>query len=378
MTKRFCNSLLLSSCLFTTALSGWGNGEYTPPSLIPAAHPTIDVTSFPLNADQAWFVKPSLLVWRPYQDDIDTGFTISTSSKDRIVSKDKTQNVDFKWGTGVRLNIGRYLPHHEQWDVTLASTYFYSDTKQTIKGKGFGSTPSVENLVIISEGWNPELLGTSIKTDLNWRINYFTWDLAIGRLYNLTRKLVMHPFLALRTVLLYEKYTNKNLSAALNDSGAFAWQNTTFKAHNSMWGIGPHLGSDFMFNFGHGWSFMGGFSGSIVMGRYHIHENINGFLMADGITPSPSVSLKIYDADSMMRANLEGNIGLGWEKWVRNHSVRIAPSFMFEVTEWFLINNWAATRIPAASGDPDWGMNSSRRMGDLGFLGFTVNLQVDF
>lgn len=379
MTKRFCSSLLLSSCLFTTVLSGWGNAEYTPPSLVPAASPTLDVTSFPLNADQEWFVKPSLLVWRPYQDDIDSGFTLAFKSIQPIFSKDKTQNVDFQWGTGVRLNIGRYLPHHEQWDVTLATTYFYSDTRETIKGKGFDSPFTITDLVVVNPGWNPQILGSAnLKTNLNWRINYFTWDLAVGRLYNLTRKLVIHPYLCLRTTLMYEKYTNKNLAAGFSDRGDVAWLNTSFKAYNSIWGIGPRIGSDVMFNFGRGWSFLGGFSGSIVMGRYHIKENLDGHLTVAQVFPSPKARLKIRDADSMMRANLEGNIGLGWEKWVRNHSVRIAPSFLFEVTEWFLINNWVATTIPATNGVPDWGMDSNRRMGDLGFLGFTVNLQIDF
>ncbi len=377
MTKRFCSSLLLSSCLITTALSGWGNAEYTPPSLLPTPDPAPTTLTFPLNDDQAWFVKPSLLVWRPYQDDIDTGFTLAIPSTAPVVSKDKTQNVDFNWGTGVRLNIGRYLPHHEQWDVTLASTYFYSDTKQTIKGKGFGSS-SITDLVVISGGWNPELLGPSLKTNLNWRINYFTWDLAIGRLYNLTPKFVIHPYLCLRTALMYEKYSDKNQSRGFMSSGAVALLSTTFKASNSVWGIGPRLGSDFMFNFGRGWSFIGGLSGTIVMGRYHINENVKGYIVRDGLTPSPTVRLKIHDADTMMRTNLEGNVGLGWEKWVRKHSVRIAPSFMFEVTQWFLINNWVATSLPNTTGSPDWGMNSARRMGDLGFLGFTVNLQVDF
>ncbi|MBP7074738.1 MAG: hypothetical protein KBA81_05065 [Rhabdochlamydiaceae bacterium] len=376
MTKRFSSSLLLSTCLLTTALSGWGNSDYVPPSVMPTPGPTLDVTTFPLNEDQEWFVKPSLLIWRPYQDDIDTGFSLKTPSNAPVTRKDKTQNVHFDWGTGVRLNIGRYLPNHDQWDITFNTTFFYSDTHQTVHGHGFGST-ALSDLVTISDGWNPELLGTSFKTHFNWRINYFTWDLAAGRLYNLTPKFVIHPYICLRTMLTYEKYTNKNLSAF--NTGTFLTQReTTFKAYNSVWGIGPRLGTDFMFEFGRRWSFLGGLSGSIVMGRNHIREKIHGFIFGDGASPSTPTFLKISDADTVMRANIEGNIGLGWEKWVRNHSVRIAPSLMFEVTEWFMINNWVSTNLPSTTGSPDWGMISARRMGDLGFLGFTLNLQVDF
>jgi hypothetical protein len=223
-------------------------------------------------------------------------------------------------------------------------------------------------------------LGPALQTKLNWRINYFTWDLAAGRLYNLTRKVIMHPFISLRTMLIYEKYSNKNETPILDSLIEPTLASTKFKADSSVWGIGPRIGSDFIFNFGHGWSFVGGLSGALVMGRYNLKEKVDGFLPLAGIAPSAPAHLKIKDADTVMRANLEGNIGLGWEKWVREHSVRIAPSFMFEVTQWYLINNWSATNLPTSPspGDPDWGMLSTRRMGDLGFLGFTVNLQVDF
>ncbi len=383
MTKWFCSLLLLSSSTVLTTLQGWGTSDYVIPSLQPPAHqaPPSSI-SFPLNEDQEWFVKPSLLVWRPYQDDIDSGFTIAVpaSSLSTIsVQKNKTQNVDFSWGTGVRLTIGRYLPNHEQWDVTLGSTFFYSNTDQTIRVKNGlsglnGGFPSESKL--ITEGWNPSLLGVGNKTELNWRINYFTWDLAVGRLFSLTPRIVVHPYLCLRTLLVYEKYSNRNKSFDIANN-AVILRNTSFKAENTTWGIGPRLGSDFAFSFGHGWSFMAGLSGSIVMGRNDISEKIEGFIPQAGALSTPA-ELKIQDADTVMRSNLEGSIGLGWEKWVRKHSVRIAPSFVFEVTEWFLINNWAATNRTSANGSPDWGMNSSRRMGDLGFLGFTLNLQLDF
>ncbi len=377
MTKWFSSLLLLSTCISTSVFS-WGNSNYTPPSIQPVPGPTLADVSFPLNADQEWFVKPSLLVWRPYQDDIDTGFTLAMPSLSPSTSKDKTKNVHFEWGTGVRVTVGRYLPHHDQWDVTFASTYFYSDTHQTVKGKGFPTTGS-NPLVVITNGWNPSLLGSSLETDLNWRTNYFTWDLAIGRLYKLTSKFVIHPYICLRTLLLYEKYSNKNDSVAMNASSALELRRSKFNASNSVWGLGPRLGSDFAFYFGRGWSFLGGLSGSVVMGRYHIKEHINGFISSTGAASTPT-TLNIHDADTVMRTNLEGNIGLGWEKWVQKHTVRIAPSFLFEVTQWFLINNWVGTNLPpsAAPGSPDWGMLSTRRMGDLGFLGFTVNLQVDF
>jgi len=385
MNKWFASLLLLSSSIATSNLEGWGNSDYKIPSLqSPPPPPPLHEVSFPLNIDQEWFVKPSLLVWRPFQDQIDSGFTsVMDSPTDPFFEKNKTQNVNFNWGTGARLTIGKYLPHHEQWDVILASTFFYSDTKTTVHGKANLSTLSASNpndIILFSDGWNPTILGASTETDLNWLINYFTWDLALGRLFSLTRKVVVHPFICLRSMLIFEKYTNKNESIDLDANSNFFTRRTTFNANNSVWGIGPRIGSDFSYYFSHGFSLQGSLSGAIVMGRYNIQENLKGFMPNLGTMPSPTATLKISDETTNMHANLEANIGLGWEKLVRNHTVRVAPSFIFEVSNWFLINNWAATNIPIPStpGQPDWGMNSTRRMGDLGFLGFTINLQIDF
>jgi hypothetical protein len=385
MLKRFGNLLLLSAALFPTMAHAWGTEGYvqpglqSPPSLISKPE-----TSFPLNADQEWSLKPSLLVWKPYQDDIDSGYTEVISSVLPAVAKNKTQNIDFNWGTGVRITLGKYLPHHEQWDVLLASTYLYSDADKKIHGKlgssGLSSI-SISQLKLITNGWNPSLLGISFDTDVNWKINYFTWDLSLGRLYSLTSKFVIHPFIALRSVLIYEKYRIRNNSTAVSSSGSLVPHKTTFKTTDSVWGVGPRLGSDFSYSFGKGWSFLGGLSGAVVMGRYNLKETIDGFLLGSGTSRSVDTDFKLRDADTVMHANLEGSIGLGWEKWVRKHTVRIAPSFLFEATQWFLINNWSATNLaanPFSGSFPDWGMLSQRRMGDLGFLGFTVNLQLDF
>jgi hypothetical protein len=375
MVRLLCTSLLLS--LFTSIAHGWGNTDQTLPPLHQAFN-------FPLSNDQAWFVKPALLIWKPYQDEIDSGFTMLMPPDLSNVEKQKTQNVDFEWNTGARLTLGRYLPHHEEWDVTLASTFFYSDADQTTKGKGSPSSfsaSSISELKLITDGWNPSLLGVSLETKLHWRINYFTWDLAVGRLYSITPKIVVHPFICLRSLLLYQKYRTSNESLAFGDNSSVVLRDTRFNAENNIWGLGPRIGSDFAFSFGHGWSFMGNLSGAIVMGRYNIQESIDGFVLGTGLIPSTPTHFKLRDGAAAMRANLEGSIGLGWEKWVKNRSVRIAPSFIFEVSQWFLINNWSATNLaanPASSPFPDWGMLSRRRMGDLAFLGFNVNLQIDF
>src|SRR5271169_2917049 len=100
--------------LLSSELTAWGKPRYaleTPPATGPG------VNNFPLQQDQAWYVKESLLIWHPYEDDIDFGTHYSGESDSSF--KMAPHAPKFKWGTGVRLGIGRYLPHHELWDVSL-------------------------------------------------------------------------------------------------------------------------------------------------------------------------------------------------------------------------------------------------------------------
>lgn len=211
------------------------------------------------------------------------------------------------------------------------------------------------------------------KSRVNWRLNYFTWDLSIGRHFTLTRTLEVHPYIGLRAALIDQTYFNRNVDLFVDSNNTITPLSTRFKAENNFWGIGSRLGTEFSFRFGHGWSFLGNFSGSFLLSHYNIKERLNGLF--DGIP----YNINVKDGDTVLRANVEGALGLGWEKWVRNHSVRIAPSFLFEATEWFAVNQWVGNLNADFRGSPNFLVNTDRRkQKDLGLLGFSVNLQIDF
>ncbi len=382
MNKWIASISLISLLMIEGEASGWGGNGYVLPNL--QTSPELPSIDFPLNADQAWFVKPSYLIWRPSQEDTDIGISAVNNGNNNI--KRSVKEIDFGWSSGVRVGIGRYLPNHQQWDVTLFTTYYYNDSKSDAKGNlpslnvgpaGF----SAQNVKTIDIGWNSDLLGNSIHSEYGLRLNYFTWDLSVGRQFSLLKSVVFHPFIGLRAGLIYEKYSLKNESAFAGAGNSVFLADTQFKAKNNFWGIGPRIGTDFSFHFGAGWSFIGGLSGSLLYSRYNIHQNIDGVFPVIGTSTATPVDVKISDADTLLAVNLDAAIGLGWEKWVRNHSVRVAPSFLFEVVQWYGYNHWLATDFSRASAltGADFLMHSHRRKdGDLGFLGFSVNLQIDF
>jgi hypothetical protein len=364
MNKWFKGLTLISILMLEVqADSGW-----TLPALQPPPdQPTIN---FPLNPDQGWIVKPSLLVWRPNQQDTDIGFS-NVIDADDSTTKQRVKELNFSWSTGVRLGLGRYLPNHQQWDVTLNTTYFYNQSSSNAKG---GLAP----VKTIQIGWNTELMPNSIESHYGFNINYFTWDLSVGREFSLTRTVVLHPFVGLRAGLIYENYYTRNQSVVFTPAPVVT--GTKFKASNDFWGIGPRVGTDFSFYFGTGWSIIGNLSGSFLYSRYDIKETIDGaFLPVQAVKTIP-VNVRIKDHDALLATNLDAAFGLGYEAWVRNHTVRIAPSFLFEITKWYGFNHWIATDFSTSTVAPvPFIMDSTRRKdGDLGFLGFSVNLQIDF
>jgi hypothetical protein len=370
MSKRWIYTSGLFS-LLTLSLHSWGSWRehaYGPTTRLPLA-----TDKFPLTNSQGWFTEESYLILKPHEDNLwyTSKLALKGTAGDHYAFHIKKETPDFGWYSGVRLNIGRYLPHHDHWDITLSTTYYYASTEDhshADRAKGSRLTSRWANLSS----------APLYKADVSWRLNYFTWDLSIGRLYQMTPWFYTHPFIGLRAAYITQDYSSKGSSDFILTSGTASQRiaiTQKFKADNDLWGIGPHIGTHFQFNFRHHWSLLGSFAGSLLLGSYDVQENIRGTLFRDNIVLAESDRAS-EDAFSI-RANLEGTIGLGWEKWVKKHTVRIAPSFLFEATEWFDINHFfEITRTPKP-GDISL-VKKTPSSGSLGLMGFSINLQVDF
>ncbi len=373
ITTFVATSLVLMS---STELWSWGGQLRGPANSSPdsSVAPSMPKDSFPLNDHQDWYVRESYLLWSPHEDDADWGNRFSLKLSPDVSINVHMKKPDFGWYSGARLAVGRYLPNHDHWDISLISTYFYAESKNH-------ASPSREKGGTLNSTWSP--IASALNYDSGkgvWRLNFFTWDLAVGRDLFLSSKITAHPFFALRNFLIYEdqaaRYSGHESIAA---SGQVRDTTAKFKGHNNSWGIGPRVGSDFTYYLKNFWTIMGSLSGSVLFGSCHVGESISTHL-ADNLAPNDiNHSFRVSDNGFAVRSNLEGSIGMGWEKWVKRNRVRIAPSVVFEAAQWFDVNQWIVLRAATAT-DPtslDF-YNTDRRHGDLTFLGFTFNLQVDF
>lgn len=332
---------------------------------------------FPLSPNQAWAVEESLLVWKTYEDDVDYAVrrTVDNPSSKVEQERYRIKHPDFKWGTGVRLKISRYLPSSDPWDVNFIGTYYYSEGSGSINLGSISDTSVL--LDRLSSTWDTQSLSIAEDAKANTHMNFFTFDLTAGRYYSLTRKVDIHPFIGIRSVLNYQGYKTGYTSTL--SLGSDPLTKTSFNGTHDFWGIGPRVGTDLSLRFGRHWSLLAGFAGSFFVGRYDVEETFKGKThIAQTVTPYRE---KLEDEDTVLRSNIDASLGLGWEKWLRGGTVRIAPSFVFEVSEWFSMKRWinthnANTTITTAGTQPR--IQTHRRYSDLGLMGFNINLQIDF
>lgn len=355
----------------TTPLMGWGGS-------LPTSAPEPYLKShFPKNADQQWYMEETYLIMKPYEDDNDYATKLSTdgSLSTGLDMSMKLEKPDFDWFSGVRIGIGRYLANHDKWDISLYTTYFYANEESS-------SNPDRTKGMLLTPLWSSSFAGGATHGKVNWRLNYFTWDLSIGREYSLLKTVIAHPFIGLRAALIYKdtsaKYSDTYVS--LVDEVDRQLKNR-FKASDDFWGIGPRVGVDLQFNMRRGWSLLGNLSGALFYGQYNVNEE-----MTSKVTDFENLTkTKFHNKDVRyaVRANLDTGLGIGWETWLNQHTVRLAPSVLFEAACWFDTNQLFVTKPVTATVTPSptlvkTNFSNYRRQGNLILMGFSFNLQADF
>lgn len=370
----------LLSLTLVSSLQGWSHHVIWPEQIEPSIRPVPEIHDFPLSETQEWFVKPSYLVMIPNVDSVDYGFRVDVTP-DRLTSDIKIKRPDFEWGSGVWIGIGRYLPHHDHWDFSLTTTYIYNDSRDHDHVK-INTSPfsTLAQAPVLTVGYNPLLTYQAVKVETQWLLNYFTWDLQVRRQYILSSNVTFEPFLGLRLPLIYQKYNTRPSGTFYNEITEESFiDKVSFKIRDHFYGGGPRLGYDLSYLFMNKLRFLGQLAASFIYSHQTISEKGTGFVtdrVTNLLTPS---RIRYQQAITALRTNIEVKIGLGWETWVRQNKVRIAPSFVFEMSEWLDLIHWSHLSVPTAyNGIYDYGFKPEERTGDFGLMGFAVNLQIDF
>lgn len=331
------------------------------------------------NDGEQWYAKESFLLWKPFEDNIDFVDKVTTENDEFKTVVNRLKHPNYEWSSGVRITLGTYLPNYDQWDFNIAATYYYTQAKNHAKGTS-------DFAQFLDSSWLSQLMGSGISAHVLWKMNFFTGDLVLGRSYPITPHFTLRPFLGVRGALIIQEYHSRMDALFLKELSfkepEIVQEKSRFTGDHDFWGVGPRIGADMSFDLSKGWSILTSLSAAFFYGRYTLSEKFFGFILrgSDFTFFNTPFTVKGHDADSMLRTNLEGMIGIGWEKWIRNRRARIAPSIEFAATEWFAIKKWfglITNDVRVSIGDvvP---LRSNRHYTDLGLWGINFNLQFDW
>lgn len=365
--------LLTSAALLFSTMYGWGSQRIREQT--PVAPPS-NAFHFPYSDEQGWFLDESYLLWRPVLEDLDIAtiypfsFSFDASEFDlSLVVPQKIKKFNFNWDSGVRMGIGRFLPNHDNWDISAYMTYFYGSASGKAKQPTIISFDSVNDIFEISLmfGAYDGLLEYATTTSAKWRLNYFVWDLMLGRAFEITPRIYFHPYIGLRASLIDQEFIARNTLAFNFQDALVVVGKDRIKYDNDLWTVGPRIGANFNFEFARDWSLLGNLAAALMYGHQKIRGKNNAVLEVPTTNQRVAISLVNKDKTDDVFTNLEASVGLGWEHWYRNNTVRIAPAIFFEGVIWMNINNYF---------EPD--TTFTQYHGSLGFTGLTFNFQVDF
>jgi hypothetical protein len=369
MSMKWARDFAAISLLSQVPLCAWNAGsEFKNQSRVETS---ALVEHFPFSQSQEWFTEESYLLWKPYMENMQYGNKdhFKQIDSNHFLDKFKIKEPEFEWSSGVRVTLGRYLPRHDLWDIGLTAVYYYTDTSDKARAN------TADNV-----GFNSSFLPnggiTADRGNFAWRLNYWTFDLFVGRLFNMTSNIVFHPYFGLRGSLQYQHATSKLFVFDNLDSTTTQTINIKTILGNDFWGVGPRVGASFIYYFENHFSFLANMAASLLVGGQNLKENAfrRTEREEDGVMSERDLDFKSKDSLSVIRSNLEASLGIGWERWLKNNTVRIAPSINFEGSLWFAMNqlyDWnSATSLSANI--------ERRRHGNLGLMGVSFNLQVDF
>lgn len=381
--KKSISSLVLLSMAFAPAVYGWGTanaGNDVPADQMVsqgANNPAIHLH----GDDQIGWLNFSYLLFKPH---VDNGAFASLVTNpfglNGAGASIKPKTPDFNWSSGARVSLGRYLPNHDQWAIGFTTSYYYSNSENEVESRA-GSDFTTAYLA--PQMFQNVLGNFAQEAEGNWRMNFFVMDLGLSREFFITPEITLTPYLGARGMVLYQK-TSSTYSSFFETAGGtlvVPAVNTKMSARQETWGVGLRAASDVAFHMRHHLSIIGSFGGSLLYGHYKNRQNFSGLVQPLLNPYNPRVFNHGYDLVS----NIEGNIGLRWERWYEASRNRLAISVTFEGQQWFDINKLtrvdstsAVATVPGAGAATIFEPNPVGLNGDLTLVGFTFTLAWDF
>lgn len=266
-----------------------------------------------------------------------------------------TDDSDWDWDLGARVNIGFYL-NHDAWNLDAEWTYFHftEDTSSTIKGSGR----------MLAFWLPPENLANLVpqrEASARWEMHYNTLDLSLGKPHHISRYVVINPHFGIRAAWLDQDYLARY--GGTYTDGTTQQEGAEMNGSNDLWSVGLRTGVRTEWMLGSGWTIFGNVAGSMLFTKFDIDQ-------------SASLSNNSYSVDHDFYDNiptLELLLGLGYSILFNKGQHRISLRIAYEFNQW-----WNVNQMRRFYDDTNWSANDKVSRGDLSLNGLSFRVGFDF
>jgi len=279
--------------------------------------------------DNNLFVTGDFLYWRASISVIPYAYEIVKADFPTASIKGNWIRIDYDWEPGFRAGIGWNTPY-DGWDVYLNWTHIHNRSHDHIDGKftdgGFG----------VASGYNVIGGGTVLglpSAKATWKFRYNTLDLDLGSAFYLKRTFSIHPHIGVRA-----GWLDQDLDARYEGGHASPFPGPqfqgplTFNGDTDFWGIGPRIGLDTNWRFGHGFSLYGNVATALLYGKVTSRSLQKATLVATG---ELLVTEDNRDSFKDLKPTLQLAMGAAWGTCFYHDKMFFGLSLGWETNYWW-------------------------------------------
>ena len=324
------------------------------------------------SVDRGFVFDATFLYWQAKEDGLEYASKLDvTLLPNLFINKGGMKDLSFSWDPGSKISIGYIFEDHQQWDLSLTWTYLFSRAH----GSASANDPNLvtESLLPL---WVPFILGSEAQTaDAKWQMRFNALDFGLARNYFVGKYVAYKPFIGVRGVVIDQHYSAKYRGAHTINNVVHLFD-SHMRAINDFGGGGLRVGSDLQWFMSSNWSVLANISGSLIYGRFKIHELFNGLSSVNVFTQP-----QFFDyADRMYRVNpsLDGKLGIQWNKFFCNSSYRVSFGAFYDLSYWFDQNQLINLSTTVDNVSFNALTTAVRARGALQFQGVSCNARLEF
>lgn len=227
--------------------------------------------SFAVSAQAATYNNPrnyaaiDLLVWQAREGGADNWTKTITAPGAQQTAQ--LYEAPFSWNEGVRLTLGRFFTKDS--DAFLAITHYTA----TATNQASGTVYSSLDANYFANNTNGANFGPSYSSaNINWKINYNTFNAEIGHIFPIDSILTLHPHLGLKLASINQDIKTNWFNPTTTNTFTTASENLK----NNFSGIGPVFGVDSVWPIfsepNQSFSIIGNIAAALVCGQWSFKD----------------------------------------------------------------------------------------------------------